>query len=80
MKITKIKAQQLAVPLIHPYVLSKEYGVYSTATPVIVTVYTDEDDIVGSAPISIGPKCFSIIVIEISALSPVNNGQGSHSP
>lgn len=42
MKIIKIEARQLEVPLVHPYVLSKEYGVYSTATPVIVTVYTDE--------------------------------------
>ena len=42
MKIISIKAHQLAVPLVHPYVLSKEYGVYSTATPVIVEVVTDE--------------------------------------
>ena len=42
MKITCIKAHQLAVPLVHPYVLSKEYGVYSTATPVIVEIETDE--------------------------------------
>lgn len=42
MKITSIKAHELAVPLVHPYVLSKEYGVYSTATPVIVEVATDE--------------------------------------
>lgn len=42
MKITEIKASFLAVPLVHPYVLSKEYGVYSTATPIIVTIYTDE--------------------------------------
>ena len=42
MKIVSIKAHQLAVPLVHPYVLSKEYGVYSTATPVIVEVVTDE--------------------------------------
>ena len=42
MKIVSIKAYQLAVPLVHPYVLSKEYGVYSTATPVIVEVATDE--------------------------------------
>ena len=42
MKIVSIKAYQLAVPLVHPYVLSKEYGVYSTATPVVVEVATDE--------------------------------------
>ena len=42
MRITKIKAEQLAVPLLHPYVLSKEYGVYSVATPVVVTIFTDE--------------------------------------
>ena len=42
MKIVSIKAHQLAVPLVHPYVLSKEYGVYSTATPVIVEIMTDE--------------------------------------
>ena len=42
MKIACIKAHQLAVPLVHPYVLSKEYGVYSTATPVIVEIETDE--------------------------------------
>lgn len=42
MKIVSIKAHQLAVPLVHPYVLSKEYGVYSTATPIIVEIATDE--------------------------------------
>lgn len=42
MKIVSIKAHQLAVPLVHPYVLSKEYGVYSTATPIIVEITTDE--------------------------------------
>lgn len=42
MEITEIKASYLAVPLVHPYVLSKEYGVYSTATPIIVSIYTDE--------------------------------------
>lgn len=42
MKIVSIKAHQLAVPLVHPYVLSKEYGVYSTTTPIIVEVATDE--------------------------------------
>ena len=46
MKIVSIKAHQLAVPLVHPYVLSKEYGVYSTATPVIVEIVTD-DGVVG---------------------------------
>lgn len=42
MKITKIKIQSLAVPLLHPYHLSKEYGIFSTATPVIVRIETDE--------------------------------------
>lgn len=42
MKITKIDIETLAVPLQHPYHLSKEYGVFSTATPVVVRIYTDE--------------------------------------
>ena len=42
MKITKIQIDRLAVPLIHPYHLSKEYGIFSTATPILVTVFTDE--------------------------------------
>ena len=42
MKITKITLQQLAVPLRKPYHLSKEYGIFRTATPVLVTVETDE--------------------------------------
>lgn len=41
MKITKIQIDTLAVPLIHPYHLSKEYGIFSTATPILVTVFTD---------------------------------------
>ena len=42
MKITKIQIDRLAVDLKHPYHLSKEYGIFATATPVIVTMYTDE--------------------------------------
>ena len=42
MTITKIQIDRLAVPLIHPYHLSKEYGTFATATPVLVTLYTDE--------------------------------------
>jgi len=42
MKITKIQIDTLAVPLLHPYHLSREYGVFSTATPVVVRLFTDE--------------------------------------
>ena len=42
MQITKIQVASLAVPLLHPYHLSKEYGIFSTATPIVVTVETDE--------------------------------------
>ena len=42
MKITKIRIDRLAVPLLHPYHLSQEYGTFSTATPVLVTLFTDE--------------------------------------
>ena len=42
MKIVSITVDSLAVPLIHPYHLSKEYGIFSTATPIVVTVQTDE--------------------------------------
>lgn len=42
MKITKIQINSLEVPLLHPYHLSKEYGIFSTATPIIVSVFTDE--------------------------------------
>lgn len=41
MKITKIKVRRLAVPLKHPYHLSREYGIFSTATPVVVEMHTD---------------------------------------
>ena len=42
MKITKIQIDRLEVPLAHPYHLSREYGVFRTATPVLVTLFTDE--------------------------------------
>jgi len=42
MKITKIQVDSLAVPLLHPYHLSKEYGIFSTATPIIVSIETDD--------------------------------------
>ena len=42
MKITKVRIDSLAVPLPHPYQLSKEYGIFSTATPIVVAVETDE--------------------------------------
>lgn len=42
MKITKIQIDRLAVPLVHPYHLSKEYGTFAIATPVLVSLYTDE--------------------------------------
>ena len=42
MKITKIQVDSLKVPLLHPYHLSKEYGIFSTATPILVSVETDE--------------------------------------
>lgn len=41
MKITKIKVSRLAVPLKHPYHLSKEYGIFATATPIVVEMHTD---------------------------------------
>lgn len=41
MKITKIEIQRLAVPLKHPYHLSKEYGIFATATPILVIMHTD---------------------------------------
>ena len=46
MKITKVRIDRLAVPLLHPYHLSREYGVFSTATPIVVTLFTD-DGLVG---------------------------------
>ena len=49
MKITKIKVDRLAVDLVHPYHLSKEYGIFSTATPVAVTMYTDGDVLLWNA-------------------------------
>lgn len=41
MKITAIRLTRLAVPLKHPYHLSQEYGVFSTATPVLAEIETD---------------------------------------
>lgn len=42
MKIIAIEIEQLAVPLLRPYHLSREYGIFSTATPVLVRLRTDE--------------------------------------
>ncbi|MEA4965512.1 MAG: enolase C-terminal domain-like protein [Oscillospiraceae bacterium] len=42
MRITSIRVDRLAVPLQRPYHLSQEYGTFSTATPVLVTMETDE--------------------------------------
>lgn len=41
MKITAIRLTRLAVPLKHPYHLSQEYGIFSTATPVLAEIETD---------------------------------------
>lgn len=41
MKITAIRLTRLAVPLKHPYHLSQEYGIFSTATPVFAEIETD---------------------------------------
>lgn len=41
MKITAIRLTRLAVPLKHPYHLSQEYGVFSTATPLLAEIETD---------------------------------------
>ena len=43
MIITKIKAEQLAVPLVTPYHLSQEYGTFCVATPIVVRIWTDAD-------------------------------------
>ena len=42
MKITSVQVRSLSVPLKHPYHLSKEYGVFSAATPVVCAIRTDE--------------------------------------
>ena len=42
MRITGVRIDLLSVPLLHPYHLSREYGVFQTATPVIVAISTDE--------------------------------------
>ena len=42
MRITKIILHELKVPLKHPYVLSREYGVMADTTPVVAEVHTDE--------------------------------------
>lgn len=42
MLITKIQIDSLAVPLRRPYHLSREYGTFHTATPVVVSIFTDE--------------------------------------
>lgn len=40
-KIVKIEIKKLTVPLINPYVLSKEYGIEVDSTILVVSVYTD---------------------------------------
>lgn len=42
MRITSIRVDRLAVPLRHPYHLSQEYGTFSTATPILVSMETDD--------------------------------------
>lgn len=41
MVITKIVLHELKVPLKHPYILSREYGVMSDTTPLVVELHTD---------------------------------------
>ena len=41
MRITKIKLYELRVPLKHPYILSKEYGVQAETTPIVAEIHTD---------------------------------------
>ena len=41
MLITKIKLYELRVPLKHPYILSKEYGVQAETTPIVAEIHTD---------------------------------------
>ncbi|MEA5060700.1 MAG: enolase C-terminal domain-like protein [Candidatus Pelethousia sp.] len=42
MRIKKIILHELQVPLKHPYVLSREYGVQAVTTPIVAEVQTDE--------------------------------------
>ena len=42
MRISRIEIIVLSVPLKHPYYLSKEYGIFSVATPLLAKVCTDE--------------------------------------
>ena len=75
MKITKIQIDQLTVPLVHPYHLSKEYGVFAAATPVLVTMYTDEG-IVGYGecdpwPLFTGDSAESVMTVLEHHLAPM---------
>ena len=42
MRIKKITLHALRVPLVHPYVLSREYGVLTDTTPIIAEILTDD--------------------------------------
>ena len=41
MRIKKILLHELCVPLKHPYILSKEYGIQHHTTPIIAEIHTD---------------------------------------
>ncbi|NLV47497.1 MAG: hypothetical protein GXY22_02445 [Clostridiaceae bacterium] len=75
MKITSIKIERLAVPLITPYHLSGEYGIFSTATPVIVTMTTDEElSGIGECdpwPLFTGDSAESVMTVLTNHLAPM---------
>lgn len=79
MKITKIVLHELKVPLKHPYVLSKEYGVMSDTTPLVVELHTD-DGLVGYGecdpwPLFTGDSSATVSVAIMQHLAPVFLGK-----
>lgn len=74
MRIAKIFLHELRVPLKHPYVLSREYGIMADTTPIIAELHTD-DGLVGYGecdpwPLFTGESAASALVVLSKHLAP----------
>ena len=79
MVITKIVLHELKVPLKHPYILSREYGVMSDTTPLVVELHTDTG-LVGYGecdpwPLFTGDSADSASVVMLKHLAPAFIGK-----
>ena len=79
MIITKVVLHELKVPLKHPYILSREYGVMADTTPLVIELHTDIG-LVGYGecdpwPLFTGDSAASASVVILEHLAPVFIGK-----